>query len=407
MVHMKQKLFLIFSFFVFALSVALISYNIVKTLTVKNLVDFSVYYQAINSWRQAENPYQRLFGQPTDKIPFNYPPSALFLLSLLTLLPIKAGEIILTILSFFALWLTFWIILKLLKTKISLAHFLILLAFFNQTFPVKFTLILGQINLIVLGLAYGGVYLYKNPKFKILSIILFSLSSSLKIFPLFTLPLFLILKDLQFVFSVLAVFFALNLWPSLNLFKQYYLQILPELFRPVGQPNFYDQSLLAFLLRLGFGVSLAKILWSAFLSTLFVFILLSFYRRPKNNSEVKHFSLVFALFSIGLPFSWQHHLVFGYPLIFILYLKPFKNFRKKFHNRKDFNRHIFKHLLVFFLIWIVFAFHFKNEASSLLNNPFIASYQTIVVLLIVCYSSLTKTRFTSVIFPKGTRTKFR
>lgn len=402
---MKQKIFFFFALFLFILSFSQILFNLFQILPKKNFIDFFVYQGAVEKFLAGKNPYQFLYGQPPDKVPFNYPPSALVVLLPLNILPMKITQIILTIISLFFFWLTFLVILKLSKIKISLPHFLILLSFFTQTFPVKFTLVLGQINLIVLGVTYGGVYLYqksclagrqtkiknqnyiskiKNKKliYQFFSILLFSLSSSLKIFPLFTLPLFFILKDYFFVFFVLTIFFALNLLPSVNLFNHYYFQIIPNLSKSVGIPNFYDQSLLAFLLRLGFNPLIAKIITWLFL---LFFYLLIFKRSGiifKKNPTLP-VSFVFALFSIGGLFSWKHHLVFAYPLIFIFYLKIWQKIKKKPLVKK-----LLFHL-PFFLLWLLFVFHFKNETDPL-KNPLIASYQTIGVLFVLLSSFLIK-----------------
>lgn len=438
---MKQKIFLLLSLTLFILSFGQILFNLLQILPKKNFIDFFVYNGAVEKFVNLQNPYNFLYGQPPDKVPFNYPPSALLVLLPLKLFPLKAAQIILVVLSFLAFWLTFWVILKISKTKISLSHFLILVAFFNQTFPVKFTLVLGQINLIVLGLAYAGIYLYT--KYKIFavsqlseqasddraldfrgrgrsersrryagmrvdltrkflyfgSILFLSLASSLKIFPLFTLPLFLIpkavpissgrfragLKDFGFVFSVIGIFLALNILPSFNLFKQYYFQIVPNLSRAVGIPNFYDQSLLAFLLRLNLPIFWAKILTLVILFALFWWILAKFYRHRgvslislDDRPLLFSFSFIFALFSIGNLFSWQHHLVFAYPLVFIVYLKTLER-------QKNLKAKLFYNFLFLFL-WLVFVFHFKTETSPYLSNPFIASHQTIAVLFFIAYS---------------------
>jgi hypothetical protein len=411
---MKQKLFLFFSLALFILSFSHILFNLVQILPNKNFIDFFVYNGALEKFLNHQNPYNFLYGQPPDKVPFNYPPSALLILLPIKLFPLKMAQIMLVLLSFLAFWSAFWITLKMIKIRISLPHFLTLLAFFNQTFPVKFTLVLGQINLIVLGLAYGGLYLYK--KYKIFavsqlseqvnndrvlefrgrgrsewspdgnrrgmrvdlirkflyfgSILFLSLASSLKIFPLFALPLFLILKDYVFVFWVLAIFITLNFLPGIGLFKQYYFDIIPSLNRAVGIPNFYDQSLLAFLLRLTHNPQLSK--WLA-LGTIFCFYLYVLIQQNLRHKPLLFsFSFILALFSIGNLFSWQHHLVFAYPLIFILYLK--------FLGR---SRPTPTKSLIFFFIWLILVFHFKTDSSPLLKNPFIASYQTIAVLFFI------------------------
>jgi hypothetical protein len=202
----------------------------------------------------------------------------------------------------------------------------------------------------------------------LLAIILLGLASSLKIFPLLLLPLFLLKKDYKFTFSVLGLFLILNLIPYPKLFGEYFFNIFPKLAVGGSSPNFYDQSIYAFLFRLTSNAVISKYLTGGLVLALFLNVL----RISKKHDLVFSASYILALFSIGSSFSWQHHLVFTYPLILILLLR---NIQK--------NRYSFLHLIPFGIIWGIFVFHFPNGASPLLSNPFLASYQTITILILL------------------------
>ena len=80
-----------------------------------------------------------------------------------------------------------------------------------------------------------------------------------------------------------------------------------------------------------------------------------------------------ALMTIINAPAWQHHLVFSYPLILVFLAEELRQEKK----RKTWI------ISIGLLIWLVMAFHFKNENNPLLFNPFIASYQTILIILLL------------------------
>lgn len=403
---MKRKVLLVISCLILFLAIVQIFLNIFKTLSARDLIDFAVYQGALEAFLTNKNPYQFLYGVAKTSIPFNYPPGSLLVMFPLHFFPLKAGEIALSILSIFLLGVTLWIIQKLTDIKLCIPHFLLILAFFVQTFPTKFTLILGQINFIVLGSAFLSLFAYihyKNNAGKegnflplFISVILFALSATMKLFPLYVLPLFLVLGDFMFFFAVLIIFLLFNLLPSVRLFEHYFFSILPS-FSQIGQPNFYDQSIFAFFVRITNSPPLAKNIAIAILLMLYLLTFLWFRSRVNsarkitkgNEAHKKLFasligyplmiavSLVFAIFSIGNFFSWQHHLVFSFPLIFLLYLQTLKK-QNTLKGKLIYN-------FLFLIIWLFFVFHFKDERNSLLSNPFTASYQTILVLLLVLF----------------------
>lgn len=357
---------------IFFASFAQILYNVIPTIINKNLIDFLVYWQAWDRFIKGENIYKFLYSLPLDRIPFNYPPSTLVFFSPFKTLPLHFSEILLTIISLSSLWLSLHVVLKITRIKLPFSLLLMIFAFLNQTFPVKFTLILGQINLIVLGLVMIAIYLYliRKDRFYFFSILLFSIAACLKIIPLLTLPLFIIVGDYFYAGSVLAIFVFSNLLASTGLTWRYVSMVLPSIAK-ISQPSFYDQSIISALLRLGISVNIAKAA-SFSLITLLLFVI--FYKLKNSGFSkdlfFRYFLVILAISSIGNFFSWQHHLVFAYPLAFYLFLIFWKNKKTSY-------------LFGFIFIWFLFFFHFKNQSEQLLKNPMIASYQTITVLFLI------------------------
>ena len=147
-------------------------------------------------------------------------------------------------------------------------------------------------------------------------------------------------------------------------------------------PNYYDQSIYAFLYRLTQDALFAKYAGGLIIFSFVAIMADLFFHLQKKHKGSKilfviFFSMFIALMSVSNFFSWQHHLVFAYPLILILYLI-------------NFNRHLqaIKQILyhgLFLLIWVGFVWHFKGENATLFKNPFVVSYQTFLVLGIIIW----------------------
>ncbi len=373
MMKLKPKLIYLFSGLIFVVAIFQIVHGVFPVIKNRNLVDFMVYWNNWSKWSEGINIYLPVKGN----IPFNYPPSTLIIFSFFKIFPLKIAEYLNMILSIVAFCYSIYLILKLLKFKIRYPWYLILTAFALQTFPFKFTLILGQVNAYVLMLSVMSLYLYvrsvkNNKTYYFLSAILMSLSVSMKILPVVTLPLFLLFGDVTFVLFVFSGLTIIGLASGMNLSFYYFQKVLPSL-TGFGTTSFYDQSITAFLLRFGMPTNIVPKISLLITITIFVLIFTFFYRNLRMTKDkyrhyvlIKYFFICLSFISIAVNFSWQHHLVLAYPLIIMILL----SFKKTIS------------ILTSIVVWFILFFHFPSEKSPFLTNPFIASYQTLTIFIL-------------------------
>lgn len=325
-----------------------------------NLFDFQVYYGAVNNFLEGINPYQHLYIKTT---PFNYPPSALLFLLPLSLFSIKLSQFIWFIFSLLCLMTIAQIIFSLFIPEEKWWIKLILLSLLLQNFPTKFTLVMGQVNLLVLLLIVLSFYYYVNKDDKLSGLFL-GLSAAIKLNPLLLVAFFVIKKRYKIVFRTFLTFLLANLIilmidPISTLF--YYQNVLPGLLGLVSQGHYYDQSFLALIGRLGLNYRLGRVLNFLILGWGAVLTLKSLVKKKGVFYQFKHFSILLLLVTMFNTFAWQHHLVFLLPAFLaasFIFLKT-KNF-----------------LFGFFLAMAAFlvGFHFRDLQHPWLIYSVVASH---------------------------------
>lgn len=352
---------------IYFLSVAQIAAGIAKAYSQRYPVDLAVYRSALVAVSHRENPYEQKKGD----IPFNYPPSTITLLYPANFVPKSLLSASAVITSICLLTASIFIVLKSLNVKTTSAENIILCALFLQTFAVKFTLVLGQLNIVVLFLALVSIYYEK--KNDVVSGLFLALAAGLKLFPLALLPLFIFKKNWQAASLALLFLVLFTILPGMDLVHTYYVDSAPKLAANIGYSNFYDQSLIVFLMRLTRDITFARIVGSILLVVLYM-TACTFYLRRQNEQNFKLAAYyILAWLAIANTFSWQHHFVYSFPLIILIY--------KRIEERSRNNARLFISLALLVLI-----VHFPNEHADLLNNPFIISYQTIFLIVILSYS---------------------
>jgi hypothetical protein len=306
-----KKIIIPLTAFFFILALLQVVLGVGNVLRQRELIDFSVYYQYTKLFLNGGNPY--LIAEKTP-IPLNYPPSFLLFFSPFTFLSQFPAQIFFTLTSLAALLYASNFLLCFFRFPLPVR--LLLLSLLLQNFPTKFTLVLGQVNLIILFLVVLS-WLSCQKRQQVISGLFWGLSILIK--PL-TLPLFLyflIKKKFTTIITASVLIVITNclmifLFPYLG---AYLSERLPYLFSQTATvANLYDQSLRAFLIRIGVDGYLYSIVTAALL---YIAAIIN-YLRQKGGFDSKlrdltFFSLILAITTAGSSFTWQHHLVFLFP----------------------------------------------------------------------------------------------
>ncbi len=343
----------------FLLSLTQVILGLVKQAS---FVDFYAYYGAGQAFVNGVSPYQKEFLSPIGQVNFMYPPGTLPVFALLTVLPEYYSILFFTGASivFFiaALWISFSLIPD--STSISLPRKIISIALLLQTFPVKLTLTLGQINMFpLLFVVLGLFFLKKNRTY--LSSFLTAVAATLKVTPAGLVPLMLFNKKISWVVFFFSFVILLNS-SNLHFFSLFLFEELPRLLT-AAQPSLdiYNQSLNAGITRL-FGNKEGNHLLAFGLFSLFYGIITA--HENKNQQDlVEQLLLILPLIVLFPQNTWQHHLVVTYPFLIYFFARSW----------------------LIIPIWLVLAIHF-NEGHFLIKQfPFFASYQTYVLISLMIF----------------------
>lgn len=368
--HPKGMLVVFFLLFLVALSQQL--YQFYFIFRQERFVDFYVYWEAARFALEGGDFYQKLFFDGT---PFNYPPTALLFFSFLSWLPKSIGSLILLTVSLCSLFTTIFVLTRLqLRKSERLIFFLLSSIFFIQYFPTKFTLTLGQINLVILLLMTASFYTFKK-KQDILAGIYLGLAFLIKILPVFLLIFYLKEKRKKAIFaflitSILGILLASLLFNSVSI-ANYFGYIGKDIFLKAGGVSYFDQSLNSFLMRLQLVANLR--LWLRFFLSLFLLLV---FLKTKNKA-LSYFGLG-VVTTVFLPsFAWLHHYVILIPLMILLFSKIDKN-----------SPLFVKIALV--LSYLACSLHFRRPESFALKNIVLASHPFIGAAVLLfsaqCYS---------------------
>lgn len=285
-----------------------------------NAPDFSVYYySAQNLWRGTN-----LYRESQLFTGFGYPPATLLFFLLWQSLPYQLAQAIWVVSSFILLLISVYWSMELVGLRVNLTNFLLISSLAFLSFPTRFTLGMGQVNLWVLFLLILALRL-KQSHHEVWSGISLGMTFLLKPQLLLLTPLLVWTKSGKILISSLLwlglVTVATGVFFSWEQYGSYFTTGLPPLLAFRGREIYYNQALSGIFARLRLGQS--AVWWNAAASLIVVGGLakmLSFRRQS-----------LFVAISISLPvvlmvepLSWQHHFVFLLPT----YLLVWKNLIK-------------------------------------------------------------------------------
>jgi hypothetical protein len=197
-------------------------------------VDFWAYYNGGSRFADGQNPY--FWGNDAQGNPvvsdYIYPPAALPVFSLLSLLPYDVARLlwaVLYALSFLAVltWMVCSFTPEWRDAFLALGLFLTLVSY-----PLLSHILHGQVDVFIISLMLACYLCYARKK-RLLAAILLAIATLVKVSPLFLLAYFVLFqRDLRFLWmyaATLAVLVGLSLWAvPVSMYIDYARYVLPE-----------------------------------------------------------------------------------------------------------------------------------------------------------------------------------
>lgn len=348
-------LIILFSGVVLALTARSV-FNIITT----SAPDFDVLFIASKDIPLGLNPYKNpiIFtgvGYPANTLLFYFPFHPFSYINALTLF---------TVTSLVSLAGSIYVSLKLITKNPKLEYFLLIFSLALLSFPTKFTLGMGQNNLISFFVLLLSYYSFKKQK-PALSGILLGLAVAYKTIFGFFFLFFLLKKQFKILYYASLVIIisigVVSYFSGFSVYQYYVDTVLPPLFNLEGREVYYNQGFLGFLSRITGSIQLRQLI-----SLMFNLAIIGVVGVKTLSS--KNDNLVFSFFAISLvlvdSLSWQHH--------FVWLLSPFVVLSNEVAKRRYFVGGLLILISYLFVSW-----NFKNPetlgsfpVNLLLSNTF-------------------------------------
>ncbi len=306
-----------------------------KALFLGYYPDFATQYNVPKLIISGVNPYIGGSGLYTSQV---YPPSVFFIFLPFSFFSLIQASYIYTVLSLIFLVTSLYVLSRTFELKFFGTFNLLLMSLVFISFPTKFTLGMGQTNMMLLLLLTLFIWFAKLRKDFIAGLFL-GTSIAIKLFPIF-LPIYLLMKfkkgnrglilpwtrlrlwvnkkqlrdDLEIIDGVLVAIFGFAILTFIfipkDLILYFLFETLPSLLIS-WKLDYYNQALSGFIGR-SFGIETIAIALKASFSLLLTIV--SLYIITKNedsnfSTTGLKFGTLITLSLILNNFSWQHHFV--------------------------------------------------------------------------------------------------
>lgn len=278
-------------------------------------VDLDVYRIGAEVWLAGGGLYEHLpltlFGKP---LPFTYPPVSAVLLSPLALVSYDTAGVVLTVSSIAALALVVVVVLRSLDVRVSWRLVGLLLPAALLVEPVRETLGLGQVNLLLMALVVTDC-LVRRPKWP--RGVLVGVAAAVKLTPAAFVLFFLLRGDRRAALTagasflcVTAVGFVLNGGDSVR----YWTSTLwdPDRIGKVTQAS--NQTFNGLLARLGVERGL---LWLLLVGAVVGLAAVGMRRAFAEGRQTLALGLNALAVLLASPVSWSHHWVWAVPILLV------------------------------------------------------------------------------------------
>lgn len=276
------------------------AYSILR-ITQNTAPDFSVYYGV------AKNALSggAIYGDPHLFTGYGYPPFSILAYLPFALLPYRLSQALWVIGSFMALIASVFLSFRIYSPKTSLQTKILACSLAFLAFPTRFTLGMGQSNLMVLLLLLLGF------RSGILMGVSWIIKPQLMLFALLLAwkrewrTLVVASLTLGVAVATSGIFFGWH-W-----YGQYFARELPILMEFRGREIYYNQGIEAFLSRHSLGQEVAQV------SKIILTVIAIWVTRKRKILEA--LLIWISLLLLIMPLAWQHHFVFLIPAFVYLF----------------------------------------------------------------------------------------
>jgi hypothetical protein len=276
--------------------------------------DFGVYYYGAQFLKNGRS----LYDNPGLYTGIGYPPQTLLLFLPFTLFPYGLSQAVWIILSYISLAVSIAILVRMFYPKITVSEILMIIGAAGLTFPVKFSLGMGQSNLIALGLLTGFIYQFRKNRI-IAAAAFLGTATVLKPQLLIIFLALILLRKWKTGFVAggihLIAVISTGMLFGWNQFTVYLLREVPYMSLYRGPEIYYNQGIRAMVSRIlpdsaapGFISFL-----SAVIITITVYVII-----VRKFDLIRAVLMLLPTFLLIEPLSWQHHYIFLIPTVIYL-----------------------------------------------------------------------------------------
>jgi hypothetical protein len=353
-------------FFLFSVFYALFSWYRIVTTTAP---DFSVFYGAARLLIEGK----LLSGDTGLYTGFAYPPTTLLLFLPFVFLPYPFSQGLWVSISFLMIPLVSYLSLKLIQ-KDTAKNILLWSCIVFWSFPTRWTIGMGQVNLVSVALLLMGC-LYLQQKKLFISSLLFCFLLVSKPHFMFLFPYLVLMGYWRISVGAMLLYAGATFVTAAGFGVEYFLSYIqkevPPLLVFAGREIYYNQSLGAFFSRV-FSQEMAKILTQ--ITSLGLLGGLAIVAK-RTYSIVLFLSFFLAIFLLVEPLGWQHHFVFVLPVYIVLW---YKNVSR----------------ITLALSYLLISWNFKQP--EFIDNPIVLSHAFLGVVILLLINGI--------IFVKSMRT---
>lgn len=320
------------------------------------MLDFDAYWHLARAILAGQHPYQVSTMQTAG------PPLVILPFLPFGLLSIEWGRSIITIINLITASLSCYLISSKIYTKYKILYTLFFSTLLNLSFPARFSISLGQPNLIILFLITLALTIQSN-KIKGLSLALLII---LKSFFLFTIPALITQNKKIITWSL--VFGSLIFVLSLQLIKPvFYLDFINQRLgstmlqaQQIKDVDYYNQSINTTMARFNLGDYYS-------VTYLAIIVIVTLYLIKSGNIEAG--IIISVLLS---PLVWQHYFAYLFPIFILLGSQLIK--------KKKWGKVIL--LLLALSLWLPEFSWLQNQPTTLFNS-LVASHYLISALILL------------------------